>query len=503
MKNWTDSYRIRYNRQVKGKSSRNLVFVILVTIMIIKIRGRPVSRREDYKRFIVFCLASLVIIAQAAAFAYVWYDYYRGLIDEPFWRKGNWALIAIYALINTLFSKLYGGLKVGYLKKIDVFYSLTLATICTNVVAYFQITLINRWFLNVGPMIEMTFVQILMIILWIFGSRFIYSRLYRARKLLVIHGDRDPGDLIQKMNSRSDKYNISGMVHISLGEERIHQMMNEYEGVIIWDLPSSIRNRYLKYCFDHSIRCYMSPKISDIILIGTTRIHLFDTPLLMSRNHGLSVEERAGKRILDIVVSGIGIVLTSPLMLLIAILVKAYDGGPVFYLQDRLTYRGKEFKICKFRSMCVDSEKQGARLASKNDSRITPVGKVLRNLHLDELPQLFNVFKGDMSLVGPRPERRVIMDEYEKEIPEFHYRLKVKAGLTGYAQVYGKYNTTPYDKLKLDLFYIENYSLLLDIKLLFMTVKIFFQKEVSEGVEDTQINALKDSGENAQEEKRS
>ena len=246
-------------------------------------------------------------------------------IEEPFWRKGNWALIAIYALINTLFSKLYGGLKVGYLKKIDVFYSLTLATICTNVVAYFQITLINRWFLNVGPMIEMTFVQILMIILWIFGSRFIYSRLYRARKLLVIYGDRDPGDLIHKMNSRSDKYNISGKVHISLGEERIHQMMNEYEGVIIWDLPSSIRNRYLKYCFDHSIRCYMSPKISDIILIGTTRIHLFDTPLLMSRNHGLSVEERAGKRILDIIVSGIGIVLTSPLMILIAICVKAYD----------------------------------------------------------------------------------------------------------------------------------------------------------------------------------
>ena len=352
-------------------------------------------------------------------------------------------------------------------------------------------------------MIEMTFVQILMIILWIFGSRFIYSRLYRARKLLVIYGDRDPGDLIHKMNSRSDKYNISGKVHISLGEEKIHKMMNEYEGVIIWDLPSSIRNRYLKYCFDNSIRCYMSPKISDIILTGTTRIHLFDTPLLMSRNHGFSVEERAGKRILDIIVSGLGILITAPIMLIIAICVKAYDRGPVFYYQDRLTYKGKEFKICKFRSMCVDSEKQGARLASKHDSRITPVGKVLRNLHLDELPQLFNVFKGDMSLVGPRPERRVIMDEYEKEIPEFHYRLKVKAGLTGYAQVYGKYNTTPYDKLKLDLFYIENYSFLLDIKLLFMTVKIFFQKEVSEGVEDTQVNALKDSGEKVSEEKRS
>ena len=182
-----------------------------------------------------------------------------------------------------------------------------------------------------------------------------------------------------------------------------------------------------------------------------------------------------------------------PLMLLIAICVKAYDRGPVFYFQDRLSMQGKEFRICKFRSMCVDSEKYGARLASKHDSRITPVGKVLRNLHLDELPQLFNVFIGDMSLVGPRPERKSIMEEYKKELPEFDYRLKVKAGLTGYAQVYGKYNTTPYDKLKLDLFYIENYSFLLDIKLLFMTVKIFFQKEVSEGVEDTQANALKDS----------
>lgn len=467
-------------------------YAIISKTIETEIRGILVNRREDYKRFIVFCLASLVIIAQAAAFAYVWYDYYRGLIDEPFWRKGNWALIAIYALINTLFSKLYGGLKVGYLKKIDVFYSLTLATICTNIVAYFQITLINRWFLNVMPMLKMTAVQIVLIVLWIFGSRFIYSHLYRARKLLVIYGERNPGDLISKMNSRSDKYNISGKVHISEGEENIHQKMKEYEGVIIWDLPSSIRNRYLKYCFDHSIRCYMSPKISDIILIGTDRIHLFDTPLLMARNHGLSVEERAAKRILDLVVSGIGIIVTAPLMLLIAILVKAYDGGPVFYFQDRLTYGGKEFRICKFRSMCVDSEKNGARLASKHDARITPVGKVLRNLHLDELPQLFNVFKGDMALVGPRPERLEIMKEYEEEIPEFHYRLKVKAGLTGYAQVYGKYNTTPYDKLKLDLFYIENYSFLLDIKLLFMTVKIFFQKEVSEGVEDTQVNALKD-----------
>ena len=456
------------------------------------------SKREDYKRFIVFCLASLVVLAQAAVFAWVWYSVYRGQIDEPFWRKGNWVLIAIYALINTMFSRLYGGLKVGYLKRIDVFYSLTLATICTNVVVYFQITLINRWFLEAKPMISMTVVQLLLIIIWIWGSRYIYSRLYRARKLLVIYGDRDPGDdLIHKMNSRKDKYDISGKVHISVGEEKIHQMMQDYDGVIIWDLHSTERNRYLKYCFAHSVRCYVSPKISDIILMGSERIHLFDTPLLVSRNMGLAVDQRAAKRVMDILISGIGIIITSPIMLIIATAVKAYDRGPVFYFQDRLTLGGKPFKICKFRSMCVDSEKNGARLASKHDSRITPVGHVLRNLHLDELPQLFNVFKGDMSLVGPRPERESIMLEYEKELPEFYYRLKVKAGLTGYAQVYGKYNTTPYDKLKLDLFYIENYSFLLDIKLIFMTVKIFFQKEVSEGVDDRQVNALKDSGKNA------
>ena len=456
------------------------------------------SKREDYKRFIVFCLASLVVLAQAAVFAWVWYSVYRGQIDEPFWRKGNWVLIAIYGLMFSLFAKLYGGLKVGYLKRIDVFYSLTLALLCTNVVEYLEITLINRWFLSVWPMIEMTGIQLVLIIIWIFGSRYIYSSLYRARRLLVIYGDRDPGDdLIHKMNSRKDKYDISGKVHVSVGEEKIHQMMPDYDGVIIWDLPSMVRNRYLKFCFAHSIRCYVSPKISDIILMGSERIHLFDTPLLVSRNMGLAVDQRVAKRIMDILISGIGIIITSPIMLIIALAVKVYDRGPVFYFQDRLTLGGKPFKICKFRSMCVDSEKNGARLASRHDSRITPVGHVLRNLHLDELPQLFNVFKGDMSLVGPRPERESIMLEYEKELPEFYYRLKVKAGLTGYAQVYGKYNTTPYDKLKLDLFYIENYSFLLDIKLIFMTVKIFFQKEVSEGVDDRQVNALKDSGRNA------
>ena len=402
-------------------------------------------------------------------------------------------MIALYGLILILFSRLYGGLKVGYLKKMDIVYSLTLAMLCTNVVAYLQITLINRWFLSPLPLLLDTLVDVVIIVAWTFGSGFIYSKLYKARRMLVIYGDRKPDELIRKMNSRKDKYDISGKVHISVGEKEIYKMMHDYEAVIIWDLPSETRNRYLKHCFAHSIRCYVTPKISDVILTGSDRIHLFDTPLLVSKNMGLTAEQMFLKRIVDIVISLIGILISSPIMLICAIAVKLYDGGPVFYRQERLTYKGKTFRIFKFRSMCVDSEKHGARLASKNDSRITPVGKVLSNLHFDELPQLFNILMGDMSIVGPRPERKVILKEYQREIPEFYYRLKVKAGLTGYAQVYGKYNTTPYDKLKLDLFYIENYSLLLDFKLMLMTFKILFQKETSEGVNDAQVNALLDS----------
>ncbi len=452
------------------------------------------KNKEDYKGILIYFLDGLLLGLNTFAFACVWYGFYRKLIFAPFWHRGNWGLIAIYALIDFLFARFYGGLKVGYHKWQDVFYSLSLATVCANVVAYIQISLIHRWFMPFMPIVVMSLVQILIDLIWSLSSLFVYSRIYRARRLLLIYGARDPGDLIQKMASRSDKYQIRDVVNVDRGEEFIRAKIADYDGVVLWDLDAGLRNRYLKYCFDHSIRCYLSPKISDIILDGSERIHLFDTPLLVAKNTGLSIEQRFFKRLTDIVFSSAAILIGLIPMLLIALLVKLYDGGPVFYTQDRLTIGGKPFTIYKFRSMRTDSEAEGARLASRNDSRITPIGKVLRNLHLDELPQLFNVFKGDMSLVGPRPERLSIMEKYEKSIPEFHYRLKVKAGLTGYAQVYGKYNTTPYDKLKLDLYYIENYSLVLDFKLMLMTVKIFCQKDASEGVEDTQETALRESG---------
>lgn len=214
-------------------------------------------------------------------------------------------------------------------------------------------------------------------------------------------------------------------------------------------------------------------------------MNLFDSPLLLSKNDGLQIEQKIVKRLLDIAISAVGLLITSPLFLLIAISIKCTDRGPVFYKQKRLTQGGKEFKIYKFRTMIQDAEKGGrAVLARDEDDRILPVGKILRRLRLDELPQLWNILKGDMSMVGPRPERPELMAEIVEEIPEFVYRLKVKAGLTGYAQVYGKYNTTAYDKLKLDLTYIRNYSIFLDLKLILMTPKVMFLKESTEGVKE-------------------
>lgn len=446
------------------------------------------------KRVIVFLMAFALVVALTIAFGYVWNSHYNIRIRLPFWRRGNMLLIIIYGIILLLFTKIYGALRIGYLKKIDVFTSLVLAIVCTNVIAYFQMSLIGRGLLEAAPMLWLTAGDIAAALCWTFISGWIYGKMYKPRHLLIVYGDRKPDYFLIKLLKRQDKFAVSEKIHINEGEQAIYRKIRSYDAVVIWDLPSEVRNNLVKFCFSHSIRCYLTPKISDIIIRGSEQMHLFDTPLLLSRNAGLTIERRVIKRIIDIAVSFIGIIVVSPVMLIIAVCVKAYDGGPVFYRQERLTIGAKPFSIFKFRSMRMDSEKDGAILAKKNDDRITPVGKVIRNLHLDELPQLFNVLAGDMSIVGPRPERKEIMRTYEKSIPEFHYRLKVKAGLTGYAQVYGKYNTTPYDKLKLDLFYIENYSFWLDIQLMFMTFRILFQKETSEGVEKWQDNALlKDS----------
>lgn len=452
------------------------------------------EKREKFKRLFRF-LNSLVIIGiLTGIFAYVWYTFYADntqIMIKTFFRRGNYVVIGLYAVIMFLFYKIYGGLKVGYMRVFEAAYTQVLSVLCANMITYLQLCLIGRWrFLSyMTPILWMTLAEVIVVICWAAISRLAYLKLYPPRKILVVYGKYSPESLMRKMAARADKYTICGAICIDRDIEEIKSYIEECGNVILMDLPAEIRNQLLKFCFRKNIRCYSVPKISDIMVKRAENIHLFDTSLLLFRNAGLSAEQTLVKRIFDIVLALVVLVVTSPIMLIIAVCIKAYDGGPVFFTQDRLTKDGKVFKLYKFRSMRVEPEEKEYCLTRKNDERITPVGKVLRNIHFDELPQIYNILKGDMSFVGPRPECPELAEKYGEIVPEFDFRLKVKAGLTGFAQVYGKYNTTPLDKLKLDMEYIENYSFLLDLKLILLTVKILFQKENTEGIEDWQTTA--------------
>ena len=312
--------------------------------------------------------------------------------------------------------------------------------------------------------------------------------------MLLISGRYSTDDIISKFKSRSDIYNIEKCINISEGMELIEsEIKNGYGGIVLWDIATETRNDLLKFCYSIGIRVYVMPKISDVLLKGAVQMHLFDTAIFMVQDYSMTVEQRFIKRLIDLVCSIILLVIASPIMIVTAIIIKLYDKGPVFFSQTRCTQHMKKFKVLKFRSMRVDAEKDGiARLATKNDSRITPFGKFIRACRIDELPQLFNILKGDMSFIGPRPERPELIERYMKNMPEFAFRTRVKAGLAGYAQIFGKYNTTPYDKLKLDLTYIENYSIWLDLKLMLLTLKILFTPDSTEGVDEKQISALQD-----------
>lgn len=442
----------------------------------------------------MFWAKMFIVLLQTAMYGWLWYHHYKDMMPVEYWRRGNWVIIALYALFIVVFSRAFGALKVGYLKTWDIMYSQVLTIFCVNAVTYLQLSLINgdwKFPENSGPIILLAWLDLLIVLIWALFTRVIYAFIYPPHEMLLIYGEVSPDTIIKKIESRKDKYHVKEKIALSEGMDRIFSEILKYDAVLIGDISVGDRNLLIKYCFEKNVRCYGIPKITDIMIRHSESIDLFDSPLLLFRNNGLTYRQLFIKRIMDIGISLAGILLASPIMLLIAVFVKAYDRGPVFYRQKRQTKDGKEFEILKFRSMITDSEKNGARLAKEHDSRITPVGRVIRRLHFDELPQLFNILKGDMAFVGPRPERKEITEEYSREIPEFPYRLKVKAGLTGYAQVYGQYNTLPYDKLKLDLTYITNYSLWLDVKLIILTVRILFQKEKSEGVDDTQTTALK------------
>lgn len=445
---------------------------------------RP-NQLEQYKRILRFAAAMLVIASVALAFFLIWIRFYNLRIVFPFYYKGHWVVMVMYVILLFIFFYIYGGLKFGYLKPTSVILSQLISVVCANVLMYLEISLLSAELEAVLPFIYLTAVDFVIIVFWSFIITWAFRKLFPPRRLLIIYDEYEPAVLVRKIAGRNDRYSVGEVRSItSMSEEEFHSLAKKYDAVLIYDLHSELRNKILKYCYSESIRTYSTSKISDILIKGAENIDLFDTPILLFRNFGLTFEQKFVKRLMDIVLSFLILVVTSPFMLLVALAIKLYDGGPVMFRQERCTIDGKVFKIHKFRSMIVDAEKEGKSIpATDNDPRITPVGRFIRKTRLDELPQMVDILIGNMSMVGPRPERIEHVEKYTEEIAEFEYRLKVKGGLTGYAQIYGKYNTTPYDKLKLDLMYIQNYSLLLDIRLILMTVKIMFMKESTEGFE--------------------
>lgn len=432
----------------------------------------------------------LNVLVMTACFAAIWYQYYANQMVDPYFRRGNYAIIAVFAVLYIILGRTYDGFLISYHPASQIVYSQGLALFMTDAFMVLLMWLLFKHFPNLLPVAIVYVVQLALSTLWAMLARIWYFHVFEPQETIIVYDVREGLEKLIEEYGFSRKYKVTATYSVDECVEDLTRL-DGCKTVFLSGIHSHPRNTILKYCVDKGIRVMVIPRIGDVVMSSAKRMHMFYLPILrVERQHSIP-EYALIKRILDIVLSAVALVLASPFMLVTAIAIKATDHGPVFYRQVRLTKDGKEFRIVKFRSMRVDAEKDGvARLSTgQNDDRITPVGKVIRAVRIDEIPQLFNILKGDMSIVGPRPERPEIAAQYEEELPEFRLRLQVKAGLTGYAQVYGKYNTTPYDKLMMDLMYIAHPTILQDLSIIFATVKILFMKESTEGVDKGQTIA--------------
>ena len=436
------------------------------------------------KSLIRFLEGFLEILVLTFVYYFTWRRGYENDLFPAYFGYGKFVLAGVYAFLMLVLFFAFDGFKFGYLRRFDALLSQWISLFIANFITYWQLCLIANVLISPVPMLLLMLVGTAIVLLCVVFYTWLYHRIYVPKEMAMILGRDDAVTLKFKMETRPDKYHIAKLILIEDGFDAICQQIVNYDAVIINDVPAQIRNDILKFCYRHEIRTYVTPKISDIIVRGATSITLFDTPLLLVKGNGLTPAQQLCKRIMDLVICLPVAIVALPFLLLTPLAIKLEDGGPVFYKQDRVSLGGKKFEILKFRSMIVDADRIGNRAAAtSNDPRITKVGRFIRATRIDELPQLINIIKGDMSIVGPRPERVENMAEYGADVPEFDFRTKVKGGLTGFAQIYGKYNTSPYDKLRLDMMYIENYSFILDIKLILMTIRIMLSKESTEGFE--------------------
>ena len=456
--------------------------------------------KKETTILIIRGLKLLHFAACLALFALAWHMY-RQHYHIRFASRYDLYVLGMYAFSLLFFLRTYSAYMIDYNTQTDLAFSLSLSCFFSSAIVYCMTLVAWNKFHAPWHFVVLWLVQSLVGYLWALLATAVFDRLHKPLRAAIVFRNEDDLQRMVDMDRFSKRFILEKYIEDPQNLQDVVERIQDSEAVFLAGVNASLRNGIAKYCVENDIPGLFLPHVGDIIMAGSFHIRSFHSPIMSVRRAYPMPEYAFVKRCFDILVSALALLILSPLMLIVALVIRCSDGGPAIYRQARLTKGGKVFKIYKFRSMRVDAESDGvARLASDKDDRITPVGRWIRAARIDELPQLFNILKGDMSVVGPRPERPEIAAEYEKTLPAFRLRLQVKAGLTGYAQIYGKYNTDPYDKLEMDLLYINKMSVMTDLQLVFATVRILFTRESTEGFEENGPTAFSDSVKAEEEE---
>lgn len=443
---------------------------------------------KKFESTILFIMKLLLFCACAGVFFLIFGSkFYFMLIPT----RTSFITLGVFTLVYMMMSIIYGGFDIGKRKSKPIIYSFVLSVFFTDIAAHFFMCIMNITVVHNGKFVYdypllllLTYIiQIFIIVVFTYGGNYLYFSANKPHDSIIITRKGEQTDsIISKIGRYKKQYNITETVFIN--DPDILKKIDKADSVFFYNLSVPERNAFVEYCYHCKKDIYYSVELSDIVSLGSHRVYFDDKSMVYAPVKGLTFEQRVIKRIMDLVIAGLGLIITSPIFLITALCIKLEDGGPVFYKQERATYAGKVFNVIKFRSMKVE-DGSIHKSVTKNDGRITRTGRIIRKFRIDELPQLINVIKSDMSIVGPRPEMVENVEKYTKELPEFAYRQRAKAGLTGMAQIYGKYNTSPKDKLIFDLTYINEYSVWLDIKLIFRTLLVLLTPDKStEAFED-------------------
>ena len=452
------------------------------------------KNENEYSGLLRLALAIVLILVLGIMFERTWVNNYNILLRFPYVMKGNIFLMFMYMVLLYVFMILLDCNNFSEYRPANIIFLESIAVIFCNILVYFVIIIpaAALGLLPFMPIVWMTIKDIIVIMVWAIFTYHLYRRIFPPKELLLISTKDSIDDIAFKFLKRNDLYIVKEKIYFDNNLDDIYKKCNIYHDILIGDVTAEVRNDIIKHCFNNERDIYVIPKISDILLKYSDDILLFDTPIYLSTYFGVSIEMKFIKRLIDIAMSLSVLVLFLPMWIIIALFIKIEDGGPIFFMQERMTYDKKLFNIIKFRSMKV-SNNSDVLPTTVDDDRITNIGKFIRKFHIDEIPQLINVLVGDMSIVGPRPERKEHVELYTKEISEFEYRSKVKAGITGLAQIYGKYNTSAIDKLKLDLIYIKKCSLIFDLELILRTFRVLIMKDNTEGFDKETQDHIKNN----------